>query len=96
MKLLNHKTNIYKYNKSYINIKMAKKAKTKAKTKIVKRLKQHGSSNVKMDKKRKALAPGRRISKNGKGWAIFSIEDYSDAHEFRIFGEDYLKFKHFL
>lgn len=37
-----------------------------------------------------------RISKNGKGWAAFSIEDYSEAHEFRIFGEDYLKFKHFL
>ena len=37
-----------------------------------------------------------RISKNGKGWAAFTIEDYSEAHEFRIFGEDYLKFKHFL
>jgi len=37
-----------------------------------------------------------RISKNGKGWAAFSMEDYSDAHEFRMFGEDYLKFKHFL
>ena len=36
------------------------------------------------------------FQKNGKGWAAFSIEDYSDAHEFRIFGEDYLKFKHFL
>jgi len=37
-----------------------------------------------------------RVSKNGKGWAAFTIEDYSDSHEFRIFGEDYLKFKHFL
>jgi len=37
-----------------------------------------------------------RISKNGKGWAAFTIEDYSEAHEFRIFSEDYLKFKHFL
>ena len=37
-----------------------------------------------------------RISKNGKGWAAFTIEDYSEAHEFRMFGEDYLKFKHFL
>jgi len=37
-----------------------------------------------------------RISKNGKGWASFIIEDYSEAHEFRMFGEDYLKFKHFL
>jgi len=37
-----------------------------------------------------------RISKNGKGWAAFTIEDYSEAHEFRMFSEDYLKFKHFL
>ena len=37
-----------------------------------------------------------RISKNGKGWAAFTIEDYSDSQEFRMFGEDYLKFKHFL
>ncbi len=37
-----------------------------------------------------------RISKNGKGWAAFTIEDYSEAHEFRMFGEDYLKHKHFL
>ncbi|MCE2613946.1 DNA polymerase III subunit alpha [Flavobacteriaceae bacterium D16] len=37
-----------------------------------------------------------RISKNGKGWAIFTVEDYTDTHEFRIFGEEYLKFRHFL
>jgi len=37
-----------------------------------------------------------RISKVGKGWGTFFIEDYNDNHEFRIFGEDYLKFKHFL
>ncbi len=37
-----------------------------------------------------------RISKAGKGWGTFFIEDYSDNHEFKIFGEDYLKFKHFL
>jgi len=36
-----------------------------------------------------------RVSKAGKGWASFFIEDYSDSFEFRIFGEDYLKFKHF-
>ena len=36
-----------------------------------------------------------RVSKSGKGWASFIIEDYSDSFEFRIFGEDYLKFKHF-
>lgn len=37
-----------------------------------------------------------KISKQGKGWAIFVVEDFKDSHEFRIFGEDYLKFKHFL
>ena len=37
-----------------------------------------------------------RISKSGKGWAIFMVEDYSDSYEFKIFGEEYLKFKHFL
>lgn len=28
--------------------------------------------------------------------AMFTIEDYGDSHEFRIFGEEYLKMKHFL
>jgi DNA polymerase-3 subunit alpha len=37
-----------------------------------------------------------RISKNGKGWAAFTMEDYTDTFEFRIFGEEYLKFRHFL
>jgi DNA polymerase-3 subunit alpha len=37
-----------------------------------------------------------RVSKSGKGWAIFTVEDYSDSFEFKIFGEEYLKFKHFL
>ena len=37
-----------------------------------------------------------KISKNGKGWASFTVEDYTDSYEFRIFGEEYLKFKHFL
>ena len=36
-----------------------------------------------------------RVSKQGKGWALFTIEDYTDSFEFRIFGEDYLKFRHF-
>ena len=36
-----------------------------------------------------------RVSKQGKGWAIFTVEDYTDSFEFRIFGEDYLKFRHF-
>ncbi|NNE77689.1 MAG: DNA polymerase III subunit alpha, partial [Pricia sp.] len=37
-----------------------------------------------------------RTSRNGKGWAAFTMEDYSDSFEFRIFGEEYLKFRHFL
>jgi DNA polymerase-3 subunit alpha len=36
------------------------------------------------------------MSKQGKGWASFTVEDYSDSFEFRIFGEEYLKFRHFL
>jgi DNA polymerase-3 subunit alpha len=37
-----------------------------------------------------------RESKNGKGWAIFTVEDYDDSYEFKIFGEQYLKWRHFL
>ena len=37
-----------------------------------------------------------RVSKQGKGWALFTIEDYTDTFEFRIFGEEYLKHRHFL
>lgn len=37
-----------------------------------------------------------RVSKNGKGWALFTMEDYTDSYEFRIFGEEYLRFRHFL
>ena len=36
-----------------------------------------------------------RISKNGKGWGLITIEDYIGSHQFRMFGEEYLKFKHF-
>jgi DNA polymerase-3 subunit alpha len=37
-----------------------------------------------------------RVSKNGKPWGMFTFEDYTDAYEFRLFNEDYLKFRHFL
>jgi DNA polymerase-3 subunit alpha len=37
-----------------------------------------------------------RESKAGKGWAIFTVEDYDDSFEFKIFGEEYLKLRHFL
>ena len=36
------------------------------------------------------------ITKTGKGWGRFTIEDFSDQYEFRIFGEEYLKFRHFI
>lgn len=35
-------------------------------------------------------------SRAGKGWAIFTVEDYEDSFQFRIFGENYLKWRHFL
>ena len=35
-------------------------------------------------------------NRNGKGWARFIVEDFTDQYEFRIFGEDYLKYRHFL
>ena len=37
-----------------------------------------------------------RISRQGKGWALFTVDDYTDSFEFRIFGEEYLKYRHFL
>jgi DNA polymerase-3 subunit alpha len=37
-----------------------------------------------------------RVTKNGKGWATFVLEGYDENFEFRIFNEEYLKFKHFL
>ena len=37
-----------------------------------------------------------RVAKNGKGWASFVLEGYDESYEFRIYGEEYLKFRHFL
>ena len=37
-----------------------------------------------------------RVSRNGKGWGIFTLEDYNDSYDFRIFGEEYLKYRHLL
>ncbi len=37
-----------------------------------------------------------RVSKNGKSFASFSLEDFTGNTEMVLFGEDYLKFKHFL
>jgi len=35
-------------------------------------------------------------AKNGKGWAKFNLEGYDESYEFRIFDDEYLKFRHFL
>ena len=37
-----------------------------------------------------------KISKTGNGWGAFEISDYDGMLEFRLFGEDYQKFKHLL
>ena len=37
-----------------------------------------------------------RIAKNGKGWAMFTLEGYDENFEFRIFGEEYMKNRHYL
>ncbi|MFN3640555.1 MAG: DNA polymerase III subunit alpha, partial [Flavobacterium sp.] len=37
-----------------------------------------------------------KVSKNGKGFAFFNLEGYEESQEFRIFGEEYLKFRHYL
>ncbi len=37
-----------------------------------------------------------KVSKNGNGWGIFEISDFSGSLEFKLFGEDYQKFKHIL
>ena len=37
-----------------------------------------------------------KTSQNGNEWGSFVVVDYSDSHEFRIFKDDYLKFKPYL
>ncbi|POS01246.1 DNA polymerase III alpha subunit [Flavobacterium croceum DSM 17960] len=37
-----------------------------------------------------------RTGKSGKDWAMFTLEGYDESHEFRIFDEEYLKFRHFI
>lgn len=41
-------------------------------------------------------ASHRVSSKDGKGFGTFTLEDFEDQYEFRLFGEDYLKWKHLL
>lgn len=37
-----------------------------------------------------------RTSAKGKDWAMFNVEGYDESMEFRVFNEDFLKFRHFL
>ena len=37
-----------------------------------------------------------RTSKNGKGFGTFVVEDYEGSYEFRLFGEEYLKFRNYM
>jgi DNA polymerase-3 subunit alpha len=37
-----------------------------------------------------------RVAKNGKGWATFVLEGYDESYEFKIFGEEYMKNRHYL
>ena len=37
-----------------------------------------------------------RTGQKGKDWGSFTLEGYDESHDFRIFDEEYLKFKHFL
>ncbi len=37
-----------------------------------------------------------RTGKNGKDWAMFTLEGFDESYDFRIFDEEYLKFRHFL
>jgi DNA polymerase-3 subunit alpha len=56
--------------------------------------KKYGRSTVKLA----GMIVGARhlVSKNGNGWGIFELGDYDETIEFKLFGDDYLKFKHVL
>ncbi|RZJ36375.1 MAG: DNA polymerase III subunit alpha [Flavobacterium sp.] len=37
-----------------------------------------------------------RSTKTGKDWGTFTLEGFDESHDFRIFDEEFLKFRHFL
>lgn len=37
-----------------------------------------------------------RTAKNGKDWGMFTLEGFDESHEFRMFDEEFLKFRHYL
>ncbi len=58
--------------------------------------------NMQQAKGRELKIPGlirsvqHKISKNGKPYGSFVLEDYTGTREFSLFGEEYIKFKSFL
>jgi DNA polymerase III subunit alpha len=39
---------------------------------------------------------GKRMTKTGKEFGVFTLEDYYDSHEFALFGKDFIEFGKFL
>lgn len=58
--------------------------------------------DLKLNKGRELKLPGmiknvqHRISKTGKPFGSFALEDFTGTHEFSLFGEEYIKLKSFL
>jgi DNA polymerase-3 subunit alpha len=65
-----------------------------SKLEALKNLEQHVSKNLSFGGIITTVQ--HKVAKNGKGWASFILEGYDENHEFRIYGEEYLKFRHFL
>ena len=42
------------------------------------------------------VASSHRMTRDDKPWGLFTIEDFDDTIELRLFSEDYLKYKNFL
>lgn len=42
------------------------------------------------------VAASHRMTKDNKPWGLFTIEDFDNTQEIRLFSEDYLKYKHYL
>lgn len=65
-----------------------------SKLEVLKNLEQHVTKNLSFGGIISNVQ--HRVAKNGKGWASFVLEGYDESYEFRIYGEEYLKFRHFL
>ncbi|MBE0638536.1 MAG: DNA polymerase III subunit alpha [Bacteroidales bacterium] len=42
------------------------------------------------------ISTSHRVTKEGKPWGLFTIEDFDSTYEIRLFSEDYLKYKNYL